>query len=72
MLETWQLAADDLTTTGGILVSGGSGIIEICGSSIGGGLSVEGHSGDVNVDATIVSCDPSTITGRIIVQKWIQ
>ena len=70
MLETWQLAADDLTTTGGIiLVSGGSGIIEICGSSIGGGLSVEGHSGDVNVDATIVSCGPSTITGRIILQK---
>ena len=69
LVNAGNLAADDLTTTGGILVKGGSGFIEICGSSIGGGLSVEEHSGDVNVDATIVSCDPSTITGGIIVQK---
>ena len=71
LVNAGNLAADDLTTTGGILISRGSGIIEICGSSIGGSLSVGDHSGDINVGATIVNCDPTTITGGIIVQRGI-
>lgn len=63
-----DLVADDLTTTGGVLVSGGNGLIEICGSSIGGALSVTGRTGDINMDTNVVNCDPTTLVGGVTIQ----
>ena len=58
-----NFVADDLMTIGGVSVSGGNAIIEICGSSISGVLSVTEHTGNINIDTNIASCDPTTIIG---------
>ena len=68
MTDGGNLVADDLTTTGGITVSGGDGIIEICGSSIGGALSVTGRTGDINIDTNIANCDPTDLIGGVTIQ----
>ena len=59
-----NLVTDDLMTTGGITVSGGDGIIEICGSSIGGALSVTGRNGDININ----NCDATDLTGGVVIE----
>ena len=69
MTNGGNLVVDDLTTTGGIKVSEGNGIIEICGSSIGGGLSVNERTGDINIDTNIANCDPTDLNGVVTVQK---
>ena len=67
MTDGGNLVADDLTTTGGITVSRGNGIIEICGSSIGGVLSVTGRTGDINIDTNIANCDPTDRIGGVMI-----
>ena len=68
MTNGGNLIADDLTTTGGVSVSGGNGIVEICGSSIGGVLSVTGRTGNINIDTNIANCDPTTLVGGVTIQ----
>ena len=63
-----DLVVDDLTTTGGITVSGGDGTIEICGSSIGGALSVTEQNGDINVDTNIVNCAATDLVGGVTIK----
>ena len=67
-----NFVADDLTTSGGVSVSGGNGIIEICGSSIGGVLSVTEHTGNINIDTNIANCDPTTVVGSLVGGVTIQ
>ena len=62
-----DLVVDDLTTTGGITVSGGDGTIEICGSSIGGALSVTEQNGDINVDTNVVNCAATDLVGGVTI-----
>ena len=63
-----DLVVDDLTTTGGITVSGGDGTIEICGSSIGGVLLVTGeNNGEINIDTNIVNCDATDLVGGVMI-----
>ena len=69
MTDGGDLVADDLTTTGGITVSEGDGIIEICGSSIGGALSVTGQTGDINIDTNIANCDATDLIGGVTIQQ---
>ena len=45
-------------------MSGGDGIIEICGSSIGGALSVTGQNGDININ----NCDATDLTGGVVIE----
>ena len=63
-----NFVADDLTTIGGVSVSGGNGIVEICGSSIGGVLSVTERTGNINIDTNIANCDPTTLVGGVTIQ----
>ena len=44
--------------------------IEICGSSIGGVLSVTECTGNINIqsDTNIANCDPNTVVGGVIIQ----
>ena len=67
MTDGGDLVVDDLTTTGGVTVSGGDGTIEICGSSIGGALSVTGQNGDINVDTNIVNCAATDLIGGVTI-----
>ena len=68
MTNGGNLVADDLTTTGGITVSGGDGIIEICGSSIGGALSVTGQNGNININTNIANCDATDLIGGVAIK----
>ena len=63
-----NFVADDLMTIGGLSVSGGNGIVEICGSSIGGVLSVTERTGNINIDTNIANCDPTTLVGGVTIQ----
>ena len=63
-----NFVADDLTTIGRVSVSGGNGIVEICGSSIGGVLSVTERTGNINIDTNIANCDPTTLVGGVTIQ----
>lgn len=65
LIGSGNLFADDLSTISSISVQGGNGIIELCGSSIGGGLSVTGHTGDVEINANKPNCGPTTLTGGL-------
>ena len=60
--DSGSLTATDLTVTGSVSVTRGSGIVDICGSTLGG-LSVLERTGDVEVDATKTNCAVSTIEG---------
>ena len=63
-----NFVVDDLTTIGELSVSGGNGIVEICGSSIGGVLSVTERTGNINIDTNIANCDPTTLAGGVTIQ----
>ena len=70
MTDGGDLVVDDLTTTGGITVSGGDGTIEICGSSIGGALSVSGqNNGEINIDTNIVNCGATDLVGGVTIKQ---
>ena len=55
-----NLFANNLSSDAIILVKGGNGIIELCGSFLGG-LLVEERTGDVEVNANNANCNPTTL-----------
>lgn len=63
-----NLFANDLSTIASVLVKGGNGIVELCGSSLGG-LLVEERQGDVEINANIVNCAQTTLTGGFSASK---
>ena len=41
----------------------------ICGSSIGGALSVTGQTADINIDTNITNCDATDLIGEVTIQQ---
>lgn len=53
--------ADGLTATGGMTVTGGNGVVDICSSTIGS-LTIQEHTGAVIIDSTLAGCGASTLS----------
>ena len=68
LVNSGSLIANNLITTATVSVNGGNGVIEICGSSLGG-LLVTQYTGTIEIDATAPNCDPSTITTGLTASK---
>ena len=60
--------ANNLSILSSISVKGGNGTIEFCGSSIGG-LVVEEHEGNVEINANNINCTPTTLDGGFSASK---
>ena len=63
-----DLSADGLTTTT-VTVTGGNAVVELCGSSISGLVSVLEHTGNVVVDSTPANCAATTLSGGLSAAK---
>lgn len=55
-----RLFANDLSVTAIVIIKGGSGIVELCGSVVGG-LSVQERVGDIEINANNINCAPTTL-----------
>ena len=60
LTNSGDLFVDGLTTTGSITVTGGNGVVEICGSTIGS-LLLDQRTGDVDIDASVSGCAATTL-----------
>ena len=61
LTNSGYLFLDGLSSAnGGVSVTGGTGFVDICGSTIGS-LSVSEHTGDIVIDATLQDCGVSTV-----------
>ena len=60
LVNSGDLFADGLSTIGTVSVLGGSGIVELCGSSIGG-LLLQQREGDVEINANSPNCAATTL-----------
>ena len=68
MVDAGDLLADKLNATGRILVDGGNGAIQICGSTIGGGLMVLRRDGSISIDTNLPDCGTTTLSGAVSIQ----
>lgn len=59
-----DLIADNLVATSSVSVTKGTGNINICSSSLGGGLSVLEHEGNIKIDASEPNCGSTTISAN--------
>jgi len=63
-----DLIANDLMTNATVSVKNVNGLIELCGSFIGG-LLVDQHTGNIEINTNAVNCGPTTINGTLNVNK---
>lgn len=68
LIDAGSLFVNGLSTVGGVLVSGGNGIIQLCGSFLDS-LLVREHEGDVDINANSGNCTPTTLIGGMNVNK---
>ena len=68
LIGSGNLFAANLSTLAIISISGGNGIIELCESLIGG-LSVDEHVGDIEINANNENCSPTMFLGGLTVNK---
>ena len=68
LIGSGNLFATDLSTAAIISIKGGNGIIEFCGSQIGG-LSVNEHVGNIEINANNENCSPTMFLGGLTVNK---
>ena len=68
LINSGNLFASNLSITVIVIIKGGNGTIEFCGSLVGG-LSVEEHVGDIEINANNVNCAPTTLIGGITAKK---
>ena len=68
LIFSGDLFVNNLITNASVLVKGGNGVIDVCGSSLGG-LSVEEHEGNIEIDASNGNCDPTTLIGGLSANK---
>ena len=63
-----NLIANNLMTNATVSVIDGNGLIELCGSFLGG-LLVEQHTGNIEINANAPNCGPTTINTGLIANK---
>ena len=68
LIGSGNLFATDLSTAAIISIKGGNGIIEFCGSQIGG-LSVNEHVGNIEINANNEDCSSTMFLGGLTVNK---
>ena len=67
-ISSGNLFANSLSITIIVIIKGGNGIVEFCGSVIGG-LSVDQCIGDIEINANNINCAPTTLSGGLTVVK---
>lgn len=68
LIDSGNLFANNLSVTVIIIIKGGNGIVEICGSVVGG-LSVDQRIGDIEINANNINCAPTTLSGPLTATK---
>ena len=68
LIGSGSLFANNLSVTVIIIIIGGNGIVEFCGSVIGG-LSVQERIGDIEINANNINCAPTILNGGFTTVK---
>lgn len=63
-----DLIASNLNTNASVSVKNANGLIQLCASFLGG-LLVEQHTGDIEINSNTANCDPTTINGGLNANK---
>ena len=63
-----DLIANNLMTNATVSIKGTTGLVDICGSFLGG-LLVDQHTGNIEINANTPSCDLTIINGGLIASK---
>ena len=63
-----NLIANNLLTNASVSIKASNGFIVICGSFLGG-LLVDQHTGDIEINANVPNCGPTVIVGGLIASR---